>query len=195
MHRPSTRQRRFVILLLALLTFAIAYYGGNRYSAPPSTRISGVLLNPTPPFPDFQLRQQAGKPFGKPQLEDHWNLLLLDSGSDQGDASLHKLVQVHNRLADDPTLQQHTLFIYVPKRYSDTLAEKIGRLGNNFILLSGEPAELEPLFDQLGNLQARGDNLVLYLVDPDANIQALYTGELDAAAIANDFHSLLAQQR
>ena len=195
MRRPSTRQRRFVILLLALLTFGIAYYGGNRYSTPPPAQISGVLVNPVMPMPNLHLQNQKGEAFGNDQLRDHWNLLLLDPSSDQNDTALRKLVQVHNRLADDPKLQQRTVFIYVVKQSREALIDKFASLGQNFVLLSGKPGAIDALFEQLGNPPDGVDNFVLYLVDPDVNIQALYIGELDATAIAQDFHSLLAHQR
>jgi cytochrome oxidase Cu insertion factor (SCO1/SenC/PrrC family) len=195
MHRPSPRQRRTVILLLTLLTFGIAYYGGNKYSTPPPTNISGVLLSPAMPVPEFQLQQQAGEPFGNKQLQDHWSLLLLDPRSDQDASALQKLVQVHNRLAEDPLLQKHTVFIHAVKQSSEALIESIARLGSNFVLLSGEATAIDAFFEQLGNPQSAEDNPVLYLVDPDSNIQVLYTGDLDPAGIANDLHTLLANQR
>ena len=195
MRRPSRRQRRFVILLLALLTFAITYYGGNRYSNPPPVRISGVLLNPAIPMPTFQLQDQAGQSFGNERLQGHWSLLLLDPQSDRDDHALRKLVQIHNRLADAPVLQQHTLFIYVVQHSKEAFVEKFTTLGRNFVLLGGEPPQIDDLFEQLGNPPGEVDNLLLYVVDPDANIQALYTGELDAAGIAQDIHSLIARRR
>jgi hypothetical protein len=195
MRRPTRRQRRFVILLLAVLTFGIAYYGGNRYSTPPPAQISGVLMNPAIPVPAFQLRDQAGEPFGNAQLAGHWSLMLLDPRADHNDYALRKLVQIHNRLADDPVLQQHTLFIYTVKQSSEPLVKQLTGLGKNFVLLSGESAHTDPLFEQLGNPPSEVDNLPLYVVDPDANIQALYIGELDAAGIAQDIHSLIAHRR
>jgi hypothetical protein len=195
MRRPSTRQRRFVILLLAVLTFGIAYYGGNRYSTQPPARISGMLLNPPMPVPAFQLRDQAGEPFGNAQLEEHWSLLVLDTLSGLNDSALRKLVQIHNRLADDPVLQKQTLFILAVKQSSETAVEKLTRLGDNFVLLSGEAAQTDPLFEQLGNPPGEGDNFPLYVVDPDSRIQALYMDELDAAGIAQDIHTLIAHRR
>jgi hypothetical protein len=195
MRRPSTRQRRFVILLLAVLTFGIAYYGGNRYSTQSPAQITGMLLNPAMPLPAFQLHDLNGEPFGNEQLEEHWSLLLLDTQSGLNDTALRKLVQIHNRLADDPVLQQNTLFILAVKQSSEALVERLTGLGNNFVLLSGEAAQIDPLFEQLGNPADAGDNLPLYVVDPDTNIQALYTGDLDAAGIAQDIHSLIAHRR
>jgi cytochrome oxidase Cu insertion factor (SCO1/SenC/PrrC family) len=195
MRRPSTRQRRFVILLLALLTFAIAYYGGNRYSSTPPAQISGVLLNPAVPMPAFQFQDQAGQPFGNAQLQGHWSLLLLDPQSNPDDHALRRLIQIHNRLADEPVLQQHTLFIYAVHHSSESFIEKFASLGRNFVLLGGDPTEIDSLFEQLGNPPGEVDNLLLYVIDPDANIQALYTGELDAAGIAQDVHALIARRR
>jgi cytochrome oxidase Cu insertion factor (SCO1/SenC/PrrC family) len=195
MRRPSTRQRRLVILLLALLTFGIAYYGGNRYSSAPPTRISGVVLNPAMPVPAFQLHDQTGHPFGNAQLGEHWSLLLLAPHSNQDESALRSLIQIHNRLADDPVLQQQTLFIYAAQKPSETLAEMFTSLGKNFVLLGGEATKLDKLFEQLGNPPGEVDNLLLYLVDPDTNIQALYAGELDAAGISQDLHSLIAHRR
>ncbi len=160
---------------------------------PPRSR--AVRLNPAMPVPEFQLQQQTGESFGNEQLRDHWSLLLLDPRSGQDESALRKLVQVHNRLADDPVLQQRTLFIYAVKHAAEDLTGKIERLGGNFVLLSGEAPAVNAFFEQLGNPQTSEDNPTLYLVDPDANIQVLNTGDLDAAGIAHDLHSLFANQR
>jgi len=195
MRRPTTRQRRLVILLLALLTFGIAYYGGNRYSTPPPVQISGMLLTPAVPLPAFQLQDQHGEIFGNAQLEGRWSLLLLGPASDPQDSALRRLVQIHNRLADDPILQRRTFFVYLVEHPGDRLSDRFSELGKNFILPSGEAAQFDDLFRQLGNSQSSEDNLALYVVDPDTNIQAVYTGDLDAAGIARDIHSLIARRR
>jgi cytochrome oxidase Cu insertion factor (SCO1/SenC/PrrC family) len=195
MRRPSSKQRRFVVLLLALLTFGIAYYAGNRYATPPPVQITGIRLSPAMPVPAFQLLQQAGEPFSNAQLRDHWSLLLLDPQPDQKTPALRKLVQIHNRMADDPVLQRQTLFVYAVKQDSDTMSENITRLGDNFVLLSGAAKPIDGLFEQLGYAASTEDNLVLYLIDPEANIQALYTSELNAGDIAQDFRVLVANQR
>ncbi|MEJ2694147.1 MAG: hypothetical protein P8166_14175 [Candidatus Thiodiazotropha sp.] len=52
MKRPSRRQRRLVILSLALLAFGLAYYSGSRYQnrPRPTPAIAGVAIHPPPPL-------------------------------------------------------------------------------------------------------------------------------------------------
>ncbi|MEN8167873.1 MAG: hypothetical protein ABFR65_10410, partial [Pseudomonadota bacterium] len=146
MKRPSTRQRRIVILSLALLTFGIAYLGGNRYTTPDQPQVSGVLLQPATPVAEFELEDQYGDPFGRGQLDDHWSLILLDPAGGVDTPGLRRLVQVHNRLAGDPRLQIKTRFIYLPRRNSDAIATAVSRLGGSFSTLRGEPVEIDALF-------------------------------------------------
>ena len=177
-----------------MLTFGIAYYAGNKHSTPDHPQVSGVLLQPATPIAVFELEDQYGEPFSSRQLLDHWSLILLDPAPGVDSPGFRRLVQVHNRLAGDPQLQTRTRFIYLPRRNSDPIITAVSRLGGSFSTLQGEPADLDALFAALG-MAAIDDSFILYLIDPDTNMRVLFTGSQDAATIATDFTTLIANQR
>jgi cytochrome oxidase Cu insertion factor (SCO1/SenC/PrrC family) len=165
---------------LAVLTFGIAYYGGNRYRQPELPRISGILLRPASPVPEFSLTDQQGEPFTQANLQQHWSLLALDPGP--GSAGLRLLAQVHNRLASDPKRQRQTRFILV----SPQISKDIAPLGENFIHLSGDTDEV---FSRFG-VNSENKDFTLYIIDPEQQILALFTHTQDAATIASDIKLL-----
>ncbi|MEN8177863.1 MAG: hypothetical protein ABFS39_04510 [Pseudomonadota bacterium] len=192
MRRPGSKQRRIVIMLLALLTFGIAYYGGNRHTEDESLKISGVLLRPAMPVPEFELEDQHGNSFSKQQLEDHWSLILLDPNRSSDSPALVRLVQIHNRLAIQPAIQQKIRFVYVPRQPA-TLTLAAG-LGAGFFSLSGDAVDLHEAFSRFG-VSDTEDGFTLYLIDPDARIRVLFTGGQDTATIASDLITLISNHR
>jgi len=239
--RPGQKQRRFVYLLLAILTFGIAYYAGNRYHSPEPARISGILLRHATPVPGFELKDQNGEPFSEQQLLGHWSLLVLDPKPGIDSAALRRLVQVHNRLAIDPDIQKQTRFVYLPSSHpqienplpprgsarEEAIAngdqfqpsiptspfpqrgevsaqaqpeQELSRFnpgphlpGDGFVALHGELDGISDVFERFG-VETDSDGFTLYLIDPENNIQALFTGTQDAATIAGDFNTLITHQ-
>ncbi len=194
MRRPSSRQRRFVILLLAVLTFGIAYYGGNKYTEGEPPQISGVIIRPPMPVPGFELLDRQGEPFTQEQLEGHWSLLLLEPNPLPAPPAILNLVQIHNRLAATPDLQRQIRFIHLPRQDAAAGRGKAYGLGTGWFILSGEHEALARTFDKFGVDKIDGSH-TLFLIDPDASIHALFTNGLDAATIANDIVSLITHQR
>lgn len=190
MRRPSSKQRRLVISLLAFLTFAIAYYAGNKHSGGEPPRISGVLLRPAMPAPEFELKDQAGRPFSEKQLKNHWSLILLDPNQVTDSPALPRLVQIHNRLASDPYLQQQTHFVYLPQQTSEDADTVAAGLSASFYSLSGNLEDLSETFSRFGVSEING-GFTLYFIDPETRIQALFTDGQDAATIAEDLKTLI----
>lgn len=216
MRRPGQKQRRFVYLLLAILTFGIAYYAGNRYKSPEPARISGILLRPATPVPSFTLKDQHDDLFSEQQLQGYWSLLVLDPNPGIDSAAFLRLVQVHNRLSIDPDRQKQIRFIYLPSAHQeamDAFPQSGGNIaaalpdqvlsrfnpdaplpGEGFILLHAEPDGVSDVFQQFG-VETDSDGYTLYLIDPEKNIQALFTHTQDAATIAGDFNTLITHQQ
>ena len=190
MRRPSSKQRRLVSLLLAILTFGVAYYGGNKYSGDDLPQISGTLLRPAMPAPEFELKDQAGRHFSEKQLKDHWSLILLDPNQVTDSPALPRLVRIHNRLASDPTLQQQTHFIYLPQQTSEAADAVAAGLGTGFYALSGNLEDLRETFSRFG-VSEINHGFTLYLIDPESRMQALFTSSQDAANIAEDLKTLI----
>jgi hypothetical protein len=195
LRRPTTRQRRIVVFLLAALTFGIAYYGGNKVSTPDNPPISGVVLQPPMPLPPFALIDQYGDPFSQQRLQGVWSLIAFDPAAGTGASpAFRRLAQVHNRLAQEPDLQRKIRFIYIPKWSETDLGSTATQLGDGFFVLHGEAGGVDQLFDHFGIEQIESD-FTLFLADPNLEVQALFTSDLNATTIATDFKSLIQHYR
>jgi hypothetical protein len=194
MRRPSSGQRRLVILTLALLAFGIAYYGGSRYqnqeeSIPP---ISGVAIRPPSPLPPLTAPKLPGL---KPEaLSGHWSLLMLDpKGGAIRSPALLRLLQIHNRLAGQPVLQQQIAFLYLPLTLDDAEREAIDSLGDNIQALTGDPILVKETIRRFG-LDPNSDTTALYLVGPQTRLHVLFTPQQDIATIVEDLTKLITQE-
>ncbi|MET0090170.1 MAG: hypothetical protein ABW068_09170 [Candidatus Thiodiazotropha sp.] len=192
MKRPSSRQRRIVILTLAALAFGLAYYSGMQHpSHTTDAAIQGIRIDPPTPVPPFDLTDQLGAPFSQNDLRDQWSLLLLDpEGSPIPSPALVHLMQIHNRLADRPQLQRSIHFIYLPRWKEAALSQEIDRLGSHLTGLSGDPEVVDEIFRQFG-VDTNGPSGLFFLVGPDQRMHALFTQDEDAATIAQDLTSLI----
>ncbi|MES9852640.1 MAG: hypothetical protein ABW170_12515 [Candidatus Thiodiazotropha sp. L084R] len=192
MRRPSTIQRRFVILTLALLTFGLAYYAGiSQKTSRDIPNIHGISIYPPTPVPTFELLDQAQQPFDNQRLINHWSLLMFDpGGSSQPTSAFTRLLKVHNRIADHPELQQKAHYLYLPKSTEAVLDHTITQLSSNIFGLQGSPSQIEETFNRFG-VDLNSSDPVLYLIGPEGNLHALFTDEVDAATIAKDLIQIL----
>lgn len=193
MRRPSSRQRRLVILTLAVLAFGIALYGGSKYrnresAAPP---ISGVVIHPPSPLPPQESGDDPGSPVSEAALSAHWSLLMLDPhrGQERSPA-LIRLLQVHNRLAGEPVLQRQLLYLYLPRESDDASLQALSAIGENISVISPEQVQVDETFRRFG-ADPDGNEAVLYLIGPDLKLHALFTPGEDAATIAEDLVTLI----
>jgi hypothetical protein len=194
MRRPSNRQRRLVILTLAVLAFAIAFYSGSRYKnrAQPTPAISGVAIHPPTPLPD--LTDSDITSLKPDSLAGHWSLLMLDpQPGETRSPALVRLVQVHNRLASDPELQQRLDYLYLPRTLEPATQEAIDSLGYNLRALTGSGSQPDEIFHHFG-VDPEGDAAALYLIDPQTRLHALFTPDQDIATIAEDLTTLITRE-
>ncbi|MET0027657.1 MAG: SCO family protein [Candidatus Thiodiazotropha sp.] len=192
MKRPSSRQRRIVILTLAALAFGLAYYSGMQHpSRTTDAAIQGIRIDPPTPVPPLELTDQQGAPFSQNDLRGQWSLLLLDpEGSPSPSPALIHLMQIHNRLADRPQLQGSIHFIYLPRWKEAALSQDIDRLSSHLTGLTGEPERVDEIFRQFG-VDTNGPSGLFFLIGPDQRMHALFTQDEDAATIAQDLTSLI----
>ncbi|MCG7962997.1 MAG: hypothetical protein N0E54_09890 [Candidatus Thiodiazotropha taylori] len=191
MRRPSTRQRRFVILTLALLTFGMAYYAGFTQKDHKIPDIQGVSILPPTPAPTFTLQDHTGADYDEQRLHDHWSLLMLDpTGQAQPAPAFNRLMKVHNRLASHPELQQQTHFLYLPKFSAASLESSTSYLSGNLFGLQGSVEQIEQTFLSFAVTEETGQP-TLYLIGPQGNLHALFTDAVDAATIARDLIKLI----
>ena len=194
MRRPTVRQRRRVILTLAVIAFGLAYYTGSRYKdrALPPPVISGVAIHPPSPLPE--LPETSGTPLKADALTDHWSLLMLDPhAGETRSPALVRLLQVHNRLASDPDLQQKLVYLYLSRGMERATQEAIESLGENVHALTGDPDQVKELFRRFG-VEPDSETAVLYLIGPKGRLHALFTPDQDTATIAVDLSTLITRK-
>jgi cytochrome oxidase Cu insertion factor (SCO1/SenC/PrrC family) len=185
----------------AVALFLIAYQWGNQYKygtgAPPV--IGGVLLRPARPLPIFTLTDSAGAPFGRDELEDHWSLLAVGNLSGaSGHRAFARLIDVYNRLADQRDLRRQVRLLLVTADSAPALSRDFERLSPAIAVLSGERAAVSAFVtdaltsnpDQLLGGDADSAH-VLFLLDPDARLVAIFPGAQPAADIAADLTALV----
>ena len=192
MRRPSSRQRRLVILTLSLIVFAIAYFGGTRYQQTNRVlpQISGLSIQPPAPLPDMNELGQAA-PLNPTMLQDHWSLLALDpSRGDKRSPALIHLLQIHNRLADKPALQRQLHFLYLAAETDETTQASVSGLHENITSLSGETDQIAKTFEHFG-VDPGSNQAAFYLIGPEKSLHALFTPNEDAATIAQDINTLI----
>ena len=193
MKRPTSRQRRIVILTLAAITFGIAFYGGAKYKSrpPASPSIAGVSIQPPSPLPLLEVTDAPVEALSEASLRDHWSLLMLDPhrGEDRS-PGLIRLLQIHNRLADKPVLQQRLRYLYLPIEADETKLQALAALSDNLQGLALTPVQADELF-QLYCVDPQGQDPALYLIGPEARLHALFTPGEDAANIAEDLTALI----
>jgi hypothetical protein len=191
--RATGRQRRLVILALAVIGFGIAFYSGSRYrghndSAP---AITGVAIQPPTPLPSPEGGDDPGSPVSTTALSGHWSLVMLDPHEGQTRApALLRLLKVHNRLAAEPTLQRRLHYLYLPQSGAKEALKEINALGDNITAFCAGAQHTEYLFRRFG-ADPQSDDAVLYLVGPQVKLRALFTPDEDVANIAKDLTTLI----
>jgi len=179
----------------ALGLFIVSYQWGNQYKhggdRPPT--LSGVAIRPPLPLPDFVLTDSSDGPFGRADLIEHWSLLIFAAVDDaRGHRGIARLVEVYNRLADRPNLQQRLRLLLVGTDAQPRLALDFERLSPAIAVLSAEPATLETLAAALGAEPRPRDHGLppLFLIDTDARLVALFPASQSAAEVAADVAAL-----
>lgn len=193
MRRPSPKQRRIVILILALLTFSVAYYAGHTQKQHNRAlpHIDGVLIDPPLPMPTINLYSQAGEPFTNTDLQGYWSLLMLDPNPGKtASTALTRLIQVHNRLASDPDLQQQIHYLYLPGNMLKEMAISLTSMSDNIHVLDGDTQMVTEAFETLGGYTEDIEH-TLYLIGPRAKLHALFTRNGNTATIAEDINNLI----
>jgi protein SCO1/2 len=191
---------------LAILTglFALGALAGIYFTSggmrTPASAIYGTVLDPPRGIADFSLLDQHGKAFDRNALQGNWTMMFFGYAHcpDVCPTTLQTLVQVKRRLGD--AWAPRIVFVSVdPERDTpDKLAAYLGYFDPAIIGLVGERAKLEAFTRDLGIMHMKGETrpdggyLVdhtasVLLLDPRAELRALFSAPHDAARIADEF--------
>jgi hypothetical protein len=177
--------------------FLIGYQWGNQFQhareAP--LRIEGVLLRPPLDLPELELHGSQG-PVTRDDLLGHWSLIAFGSpGSAAGHRGVARLIEIANRVADQPDLRKNLWLLLISADAVPILARDFEQLTPSLRVLSAPEQPLADLKGAIGAGQrsaAEGVDLPppLFLVDPKARLVTLFSGGQSAANIAADLKTL-----
>ncbi len=204
----SLTTNRTSLAALAALLLASTGAGvwlAQRHAAPTATGVAATVLQPGKPLGPFTLRDHRGETFDLARLEGRWTFLFFGFTHcpDACPTALATLARMLERLEPPAAKPPQVVFVSVdPARDTpDVLGQYVPYFHAAFLGVSGEDAELERLTRRLGVLYVRhepagtADYVVdhstsILLVDPDAELKAVFSAPHDAAAMAQDFTAL-----
>jgi protein SCO1/2 len=201
----SPRQK-LALFIAAVLALYLGYFWGNQYAPKRTWQALSPLQEPLRIGP-LQLLDQFGNAFTELRLQGHWNLLFFGySRSEQATADLLTLaVQVVNRLAEWPELQENLQVIFVTldpdHDKPGILLPFIDHYHPEFLALTGSRDQVRRLAHQSGVRFKRRDlssgdeyridhSTSLALIDPEGRLLGLFTGVVDAVTIASDLKQI-----
>jgi protein SCO1/2 len=193
---------QFWLLVAALAALAAVGGAWLAQRQPVQTQLAAGTWLPRPArVPEFRMRDQTGRPFGRSELQGHFNLLFFGFTNcpDVCPTTLATLAAIERRLAN-PSLR--VLFISVdPERDTpEQIAAYLRAFSRGFVGLRGDTAELNGLMRGLGmaydrRLLADGSYSVnhsstLTLTDQRGNALAVFTAPLDREALMADLRTI-----
>ncbi|MBK5940732.1 hypothetical protein CCR96_16030 [Halochromatium roseum] len=186
-----------IMAVAAVGLFIVGYQWGNQFQTAhqPPLRIEGVLLRPPIELPELDLHGSQG-PFNRTDLDDHWSLITFGSpGSAAGHRGVSRLIEIANRVADQPDLRKRLQLLLISADDAPMLARDFEQLTPSLRVLSAPEQLLAELKTAVGAGQdepaeAAEQPPPLFLVDPRARLVALFAGGQPAAKVADDLKML-----
>ena len=191
-----------VALLLGILAARVL----TRSATPEPTLSAGTLLNPARPLGDFHLSTETQRPFTHAALEGQWTLLFFGFTScpDLCPTTLAFLSQLTKSLADLPQAKRpHVVFVSVDSERDtpETAGQYARYFDPAFTGATGSRSEIAGITKTFGvpyavTRTADGNVTVdhsaaLFLVNPHAELQALFTSPSDLKAVSADIRRVI----
>jgi hypothetical protein len=187
------------MIAAAIGLFLVGYQWGNqhKHTGPTPPAIEGILVRPPPELPGLELRDAEDQPFTVDNFKEHWTLVTFgDPSRAPGHLAVMRMIEVYNRLAENPGLQSMLQLALVADRRDPLLARDFGRLSPSLKLLFGESGEVQRLRASLGASPANNpstdadDDAAFFLVGPASRLLALFPGAQPPASIASDLSAI-----
>jgi len=197
-----------------LLIVAIAIVAGlggallarNFFSTEHVQLTSGTVLEPARPLPQMQFTDQAGQPFDRARLQGRWSFLFFGFTHcpDVCPTTLTMLSTVERSLADLPRAQRPQVVLVSVDPQRDTpekLATYVKFFNPNFVGITASTDHTQQFTQAMGvpvairNLDARAYTVdhsgAIFLIDPNAELRALFTPPQNAQALITDYRHLI----
>ncbi len=200
----SYRTRLLIKLLLAILTSAVffmSYQWGNRWqqhhtaNTPPP--LHGVQLQPPLVLPLLSVYDATGTPFNFSDEQLGWVILILVPNTPNiVQKTIERLVEVINRLADQPTLQQKLQWLLIAPTFESQLSVKSTIFLPQLHLLTANDRQLAQLRlvlnDPTQHSTSNGTTLPsFYLINAQHQAVVLFPAAQTAATVADDLKQSL----
>lgn len=196
-----------VLIAAAIAGAATAWFVLRTTAAPPALE-QATRLDSARPLPDFELTDQAGRPFGRKRLLGHWTLMFFGFTNcpDVCPTTLATLAEVQRQLADLPAPDRPAVVLVSVDPARDTpelLGRYVAHFDPQFLGVTGPPASLAVLARDLGAAFSVGPpsadgnysvdhTAAIFLIDPAAGFAAVFGSPHVADAIARDYRSIVA---
>ncbi len=201
---------KFAIALVAIAALGAGLFFGNRQSAPDLSELSGFSFPEPEALADVGLVDHNNEPLSEADFLDQWTFIYVGYTfcPDYCPMTLTTLNQMHTLLTEEDGPQATTLLVSVdPERDTpEHLKNYVKYFNESFIGATGTPEEIRKFADQVSAVYSvpepeNRDDPKNYLVDhsssvilinPEAEVQAIFTPPQTAEALAKDFHLLVA---
>ena len=178
----------------------------NRATPPPPPLAAGTLLNPARPLADFHLTTQSQTPFTRADLQHRWTLLFFGYTScpDVCPTTLAFMSQLEKSLADLPQAERpQVVFVSVDSERDSP--EKVGEyvkfFNPAFTGATGSKDEIDTVtkaFTVPYSVTRTADgsyavdhSATMFLVNPAAQLQALFTPPHDLKSMSADIRRIV----
>lgn len=176
--------------------------------ATPTTKVAAVYARPRP-IAEFRLTDDTGAIATRATFAGHWSLLFFGYTHcpDVCPATLAELAIIVRSLGDLPPAQRPTVYLVSvdPLRDdSSTLEHYVHFFDSHFRALTGEPAALDAFTKSLGVAvivrREKGTDYTvdhtaaILLVNPDANLAAVFPAPHVVASVAADYRAIVAHR-
>jgi protein SCO1/2 len=199
------------VAVAGILTGVVAAHYFHRAERAPPVLERAVLFEETRPLPAFALLDQSGRAFDPARLRGQWTFLFFGfvNCPDICPTTLATLAAVRREVADLPAadVPQVALVSVDPGRDTpEVLARYVAHFDPSFTGVTGTAEAIEVLTRSLGVAVIIGPaapdgsysvdhSAAIFLVDPGAEVAALFGAPHEARAIAQDYRRIVAARR
>jgi protein SCO1/2 len=200
-----TRSQRLLILFSVIVAAALGAWWASRLLAPPAPSVTlknGTLLAPARAIGALDLVDQYGQPFTQARLEGRWSVVFFGFTSCPMicPTTMAMLRDLAGRLKTlEPRLRPQVILITVDPQ-TDTppvIGRYVASFDATFLGLTGSQGALDTVARAFSVAYGRSTSgtidhsSTIYLVDPRAELAAVFTPPQTVAAIAEDYRRLV----
>lgn len=175
---------------------------------PQAAMTAGTLLEPPRPLPPLTLVDQAAQPFTLERLRDRWTFLFFGFTNcpDVCPATMGVMAQIEKSLHDLPEDERPSIVLVSVDPERDTpaqLASYVKYFSPSFTGVTGTQDAIDAFTRSMGvpvaiskreGSYSVDHSAAIFLIDPDANLRALFSTPHEPDKIGADYRRIVARQ-